>query len=343
MPKEPAELAKAKPKKPRKPTTPPSSEPEEEGPSSSVFSRYRRYCIPVRYVENCFQDHEKIFVEKYEKDGGSIKDLLKLYDLAYRFGFTKDHTILPDLLTLAHRLKVYPPLSVLGHVARALQESLESKGRKSLDTCLGIRVKPGSRSLLTQQKEKTRDQHYVRVIRIWTMVHGLRLEDACMIAADQYKGPQKLPRETIEQRWRSKEWKAYRSTLDENDLSGIKKRHPSSKGKRLIPARLLMPIALCLIATERFPERKHKKDLKRRCMGNIKRNMQVAHLVPEISDYLPRIQKVLKNKKAYPGVSKQRDAIKSIIREALEDPKNPFEFSKNTPSEKAFLLKHLSP
>jgi len=373
----PKKTTKAKPKKP---ANPPFGEPEKEGPLTKFFSQWCQYCL-VRYAENYSQDDEKAFLEELEKEYKEkiqeklekkfgkkvekrskakfkeelkkerkkytrhINDLMKLRDLAYHYETTKDHTILPDLFMLSHRLKVYPPLGVLAHLAKGFQEFSESKGKKPLDTCLGIREKRGTRSRHTQQEKKERDQFYVSEVRSWTMVHGLHLEDACMIAADQYKGPQKLPRESIEQKWRSKKGKAYRNTLDENDLSDIKKRHPSSKGRRLTPAKLLMPIALCLAATKLFPT----EDEERRCMEAIERTMQVAHLVPKTSDYLPGIQKILDTKKAYYGVSKRLDTIRNIIREALEDPKNPLEFPKNplgdpkdTPPEKAFLLKQLS-
>jgi len=225
-----------------------------------------------------------------------------------------------------------------------------------LDECLGIRRPYGPRSVSTQQALENRDRFYAKTIESLKTVYRLLLEDASRIAADLYTGSApSLKTTVIEGKWNSSAWKAYKKipdtesdlrpdavghkiprkgrlrqdTADSPNVAGGKKQSKRVQGTPLTQARLLMPIAVYIALAKKIPSERSA------CLKSIEDTISSAKWISDPYDYLPRIKKVLEDKKTYRHPSEQLTDLATILREARDDPQNPLEIPKSKSPKKS--------
>lgn len=334
---------------------------------------YRNYPL-LRYAKNFTQHDMKIFMQKFSKERGDHTALTSLLDHIISWRSTKVEHPTPSESSLSllsifvacDRLGIYPPPDVLGHLAKGIIQFIKSKGKEPLDEILGIPKISGSRSVFTTQEIEDRNRCYVKTIENLKEVSNLQLKDMCIIAADTCKCTTSLSPKTIENSWNSSKWQKYKEPpLTADDLRSDRVGHDISfkdfdenrkvvkegkqknkykKGRSRTMAILLTSIAVKVASVNYIRIKTGKRTLSAMAhsLEFVNRTIQVDRRIEDHFGYLSQIKKILQNKTNYASKSQQFSALENVIRKALANSKNPFEFPKGRSQVRVFLEEYIT-
>ncbi|MCZ6624947.1 MAG: hypothetical protein O7B35_12070 [Deltaproteobacteria bacterium] len=193
---------------------------KKKGQLKPVTFPYRDYPL-VRYPKDFTQGDMEAFMEEFPKELKALADLLKLSDANWRYRTDQNPINLLQCLVLSHKLGVYPPSDVLAKLASSSQTFLVNKGELSLDKCLNIVGRHGTRKYIKQQERKERDWIYIEHVYYLQKYFKISLEDACPLAATVYNGSnERLTPNSIQTYITTNvKWKEYKNALEFADDS----------------------------------------------------------------------------------------------------------------------------
>ena len=158
------------------------------------------------------QDFRNLFLGDWELLGN--EDRMHLDSSLFRWRNWGSPFDLLHLLWVADKLNVYPPISVLSGLAKAVESYFLAEGEKRFDECLGLVGKKSKRNYFTKSAIRSRDadlcQQMETLIGVWKVIIKVTIEEAAVMVAAA--NPNSLSEDTIKRLYsNNKNWKELRT------------------------------------------------------------------------------------------------------------------------------------